>query len=141
MDFLANMGDYLFWIAALIVAIVGLFIAKYLSFPFIVSFQTMMTVSTSAITVTFALTAITVLVFGYNKLSDLFNWISTFSYDTLPCFVHLLQCSGILPALSYGAVLLKSSITSYFMIYLYLIVRKTMVILSDQFWKLGLLLK
>ena len=77
MDFLANMGDYLFWIAALIVAIVGLFIAKYLSFPFIVSFQTMMTVSTSAMAVTFALTAITVLVFGYNKLSDLFNWIST----------------------------------------------------------------
>jgi hypothetical protein len=141
MDFLANMADYLFWIAAVIVAVIGLFVARYLALPVIVSFQTMMSISTASIAITLVLMSITALVFLYNKMSEFFDWISNYSYDKLPCLIHFLSCSGVLPALSYGLVLLKSSIATYFAIYLYIMVRKAMVIVSDQFWKLGVLLK
>jgi len=140
MDWFINMADYLYWIVAVILAVIGLIVARYISLPVIISVQTFMTVSTISMAILLASTAITILVFGYNKLSDLFDYINT-SLTALPCFVHLLNCSGVLPALEYGAVLLKSSITSYFIIYLYVVVRKLLVIVSDQLWKLGVLLR
>lgn len=130
-------------VIGVIFAIVKHFVKKGLTIKFIIPFQLMIASSIISINILFFTGTLALLMFIYNKISDFANWIQSFDFSNqiFVCVNHLLTCSGLAQVIEYSFVSGKSLIFSFLLLELFKLFITSMRIISDEVWKLGLLLK
>ena len=114
---------------------------KFLNKPLILGFQFFFTSSTITIILAFYFFIATSIVFVYNKLHDLFDFIkNSFSNTFLNCFFHLLHCSGLDVVFTTFFNELYAILITMLMFKLFSFTRWAMKTISDEMFKLGVLL-
>jgi len=128
-------------LVGIIITFIASFWKKILSKTVIVSFQFFFTSSLITFAVAFYFVVITTLVFIYNKINDIFDLIqNSFSNSALQCFYNVLHCSGIDVVFSTFFHELYAMFMTVLLFKLYFFTRHIMKMISDEMFKLGVLL-
>ncbi len=132
------------YIIEALVAIVGFIAAlwkKVLSKPVILGFQFFFTSSTITLIFSFYFFIITSLLYVYNKIHSIFDSLKqSFSNTALSCFFHLLHCAGLDVVLTMFFNELYSILIFMLIFKLFSFTRWAMKTISDEMFKLGVLL-
>ena len=115
-------------------------IVKYLVHGAILSLQFTVTASTIIFVVLFYGFTITALVSVFNMGINIMDYASNSGLTSLACFAHLLNCTGISPALQNGFTLFYASLSTIVIFHLFKFTFGASKLIMNEIFKLGVLL-
>ena len=134
----------MFQIPAIIYAVFAFVFGKIGKVAFhasIITFQLFIVVSILAFVIFYTGFVTYALMKSYNIINDLFVYLSSSSSDSvLSCSYGVLSCSGISSAFQNGINLFFSVIVIVLIMHLLRLYRSSMLVFSDQLYKLGVLI-
>lgn len=141
-SFFSSISDYWSVLVVIILSIIAIFtttILKKITLPIIIGGHILMLSTLITLIISFvgfiALSFVTI----YNRIFDLGNYITS-SLSSLDCFVYFLSCLKVTSILSLFITELFSLLIVIVFIRLSFIFIVVMNLLSDKFWRLGVLI-
>ena len=116
------------------------FLLKYATHAVILGIQFTITSATILFVLAFYAFTITAYVALYNKALEIVNSLLTYHDGTLASLYGLLNCMGVLPAISYGISIFFVALGSIMTFHLFKFTYGAMGAIKDEIFKLGVLL-